>query len=201
MYWIRCYRLRHRPVFGWRSVHPSRCAASGNLNFLEQAIFLVNEIYIFFIYKVWNIHSCIKIAEDFVSPETVAHCFQMTQQFRHLSNLHSNHEDKLQIKNIIYHAMKDSITALARSEDKHFHWYTNGGKTSLSHLQFSIRTVMPSYSLEYDPSAQPRHYFISTEQKIFRLTFAKNYDTKGSEFWQNVLTISFFGKGIISHFG
>lgn len=61
-------------------------------------------------------HSCIKVAEDFVSPETVAHCFQLTQEFRHLSDSHTNHEDKLQIKNIIYHAMKDSIAALAKSK-------------------------------------------------------------------------------------
>ena len=72
------------------------------------------------IYKVRNIHSCIKVAEDFVSPETVAHCFQMTQEFRQLSESHTNHEDKLQIKNIIYHAMKDSIATLARAGNETF---------------------------------------------------------------------------------
>lgn len=51
-----------------------------------------------------------------MSPETVAHCFQLTQEFRHLSDSHTNHEDKLQIKNIIYHAMKDSIAALAHAK-------------------------------------------------------------------------------------
>jgi len=66
--------------------------------------------------QVRNLHSCIKVAEDFVSPETVAHCFQLTQEFRHLSDSHTNHEDKLQIKNIIYHAMKDSIAALAHAK-------------------------------------------------------------------------------------
>ena len=75
---------------------------------------------IFSLFQVRNLHSCIKVAEDFVSPETVAHCFQMTQQFRHLSNLHSNHEDKLQIKNIIYHAMKDSIATRARAGNETF---------------------------------------------------------------------------------
>lgn len=57
------------------------------------------------------------MAEDFVSPETVAHCFQLTQEFRRLSDSHTNHEDKLQIKNIIYHAMKDSIAALAHAKN------------------------------------------------------------------------------------
>ena len=65
-------------------------------------------------------HSCIKVAEDFVSPETVAHCFQLTQEFRDLSDSHTNHEDKLQIKNIIYHAMKDSIAALAHAKNVTF---------------------------------------------------------------------------------
>lgn len=68
-------------------------------------------------HQVRNLHSCIKVAEDFVSPETVAHCFQLTQEFRHLSDSHTNHEDKLQIKNIIYHAMKDSIAALAHAKN------------------------------------------------------------------------------------
>lgn len=53
-----------------------------------------------------------KVAEDFVSPENVSHCFHMTQEFRDLSDKHLNHEDKLQIKNIIYHAVKDSLSVL-----------------------------------------------------------------------------------------
>jgi len=33
-------------------------------------------------------------------------------EFRELSSSHSNHEDKLQIKNIMFHAVKDSISVL-----------------------------------------------------------------------------------------
>lgn len=47
-----------------------------------------------------------------MSPENVSYCFHLTQEFRHLSDTHTNHEDKLQIKNIIYHAMKDSMACL-----------------------------------------------------------------------------------------
>lgn len=47
--------------------------------------------------KVHNLYSCIKVAEDFVSPEHVRHCFRLTQEFRHLSTTHTNHEDKLQV--------------------------------------------------------------------------------------------------------
>ena len=64
-------------------------------------------------HQVRNLHNCIKVAEDFVSPENVSHCFQLTQEFRELSDTHSNHEDKLQIKNIIYHAVKDAVGCLS----------------------------------------------------------------------------------------
>uniref|UniRef100_A0A1B6BYT9 [histone H3]-dimethyl-L-lysine(9) demethylase n=1 Tax=Clastoptera arizonana TaxID=38151 RepID=A0A1B6BYT9_9HEMI len=63
-------------------------------------------------HQVRNLHNCIKVAEDFVSPENVSHCFHLTQEFRELSDTHSNHEDKLQIKNIIYHAVKDALAIL-----------------------------------------------------------------------------------------
>ena len=45
-----------------------------------------------------NIHNCIKVAEDFVSPENLESCFFQTEEFRHLTENHTNHEDKLQIK-------------------------------------------------------------------------------------------------------
>ena len=60
-------------------------------------------------HQVRNLSSCIKVAEDFVSPENVAHCFNLTEEFRQLSGSHENHEDKLQIKNIIYHTIKDAL--------------------------------------------------------------------------------------------
>ncbi|KAK7074250.1 Lysine-specific demethylase 3B [Halocaridina rubra] len=63
-------------------------------------------------HQVRNLHNCVKVAEDFVSPENIAYCFHLTQEFRHLSDTHTNHEDKLQIKNIIYHDMKDSLACL-----------------------------------------------------------------------------------------
>ncbi|XP_054167428.1 lysine-specific demethylase 3B-like [Oppia nitens] len=63
-------------------------------------------------HQVRNLNSCIKVAGDFVSPENVSHCFNLTQEFRQLSDTHTNHEDKLQIKNIIYHAVKDALSVL-----------------------------------------------------------------------------------------
>lgn len=42
----------------------------------------------------------------------------LTEEFRHLSDHHSNHEDKLQIKNILFHAVKDCLTVLERERRK-----------------------------------------------------------------------------------
>lgn len=66
-------------------------------------------------HQVRNLLNCIKVAEDFVSPENVSECFHLTQEFRSLSDTHSNHEDKLQIKNIIYHAVKDALSLLSHA--------------------------------------------------------------------------------------
>lgn len=68
------------------------------------------------VFQVHNLYSCIKVAEDFVSPEHVKHCFWLTQEFRYLSQTHTNHEDKLQVKNVIYHAVKDAVAMLKASE-------------------------------------------------------------------------------------
>ena len=58
------------------------------------------------------LHNCIKIAEDFVSTDNARHSLHLVQKFRHLTEWHTNHEDKLQIKNIIYHAVKCAVTML-----------------------------------------------------------------------------------------
>ena len=63
-----------------------------------------------------NVHNCIKIAEDFVSPENLEWCFYQTEEFRHLSDTHTNHEDKLQIKSILYHAVKECVNLLTQTE-------------------------------------------------------------------------------------
>lgn len=67
-------------------------------------------------HQVRNVHNCIKIAEDFVSPENLEWCFYQTEEFRHLSDTHTNHEDKLQIKNILYHAVKECVNLLTQTE-------------------------------------------------------------------------------------
>lgn len=41
--------------------------------------------------------SCIKVAMDFVSPENVEECFQLTEEFRFLPKTHRAKEDKLEV--------------------------------------------------------------------------------------------------------
>ena len=85
-------------------------------------------------HQVRNLHNCIKIAEDFVSPELANNCLHLTQvettrakkldfqfhfqEFRHLTEHHTNHEDKLQIKNIIFHSVKSAIARLRERAER-----------------------------------------------------------------------------------
>ncbi|XP_051883340.1 probable JmjC domain-containing histone demethylation protein 2C [Pristis pectinata] len=68
--------------------------------------------------QMQSIYSCIQISEDFVSPEHVAQSFHLTHELRHQSKDEINYEDKLQIKNIIYHSVKDAVGALRLHEEK-----------------------------------------------------------------------------------
>ncbi|XP_029465590.1 probable JmjC domain-containing histone demethylation protein 2C isoform X2 [Rhinatrema bivittatum] len=63
------------------------------------------------LYQVQNIHSCIQVTEDFVSPEHLVQSFHLTQDLR-LSKEEINYDDKLQIKNILYHAVKEMVRTL-----------------------------------------------------------------------------------------
>ncbi len=68
-----------------------------------------------------NIFSCIKVAEDFVSPENISHCLHLSHEFRKLTKTHTNNEDKLQNKSVIYHTVKDVITWLNNLATKRYH--------------------------------------------------------------------------------
>ncbi|CAF4709742.1 unnamed protein product, partial [Rotaria magnacalcarata] len=64
---------------------------------------------------VKNLHSCIKIAEDFVSAENLDRCLITTNEFRSLSSTHTNHADILQAKNILYYSTRDALNSLIES--------------------------------------------------------------------------------------
>ncbi|XP_027593088.1 probable JmjC domain-containing histone demethylation protein 2C isoform X4 [Pipra filicauda] len=63
------------------------------------------------LHQVQNFHSCVQVTEDFVSPEHLVQSFHLTQELR-LSKEEINYDDKLQVKNILYHAVKEMVRAL-----------------------------------------------------------------------------------------
>ncbi|KAM8773876.1 putative JmjC domain-containing histone demethylation protein 2C isoform 1-T1 [Rhynchonycteris naso] len=69
------------------------------------------------LHQVQNFHSCIQVTEDFVSPEHLVQSFHLTQELRLLKD-EINYDDKLQVKNILYHAVKEMVRALKVHEDE-----------------------------------------------------------------------------------
>ncbi|EDL97332.1 rCG60835, isoform CRA_b [Rattus norvegicus] len=69
------------------------------------------------LHQVQNFHSCIQVTEDFVSPEHLVQSFHLTQELRLLKE-EINYDDKLQVKNILYHAVKEMVRALKMHEDE-----------------------------------------------------------------------------------
>ncbi|KAJ7853152.1 hypothetical protein B0H14DRAFT_3136940 [Mycena olivaceomarginata] len=55
-------------------------------------------------HQVWNLSDCIKVAIDFVSPENVARCETLTQQFREQNESEAWKEDVLQLRTMMWFA-------------------------------------------------------------------------------------------------
>ena len=65
-----------------------------------------------FDFQMKHILSCISLSSDFVSPENISHSFYLTRQMRYLSEEQIPSEDKIQIKNLIYHSVKNALSAI-----------------------------------------------------------------------------------------
>ncbi|KAK9765609.1 hypothetical protein K7432_005928 [Basidiobolus ranarum] len=63
-------------------------------------------------HQVCNYKSCIKVAMDFVSPENVSRCAELTKEFRLLSQGHRRRQDLLQLESILYHSWLNSESAI-----------------------------------------------------------------------------------------
>ncbi|PIA28769.1 hypothetical protein AQUCO_06700052v1 [Aquilegia coerulea] len=63
-------------------------------------------------HQVRNLKSCLKVAVDFVSPENINECIQLTEEFRSLPQNHSAKEDKLEVKKMILHAIYKAVNDL-----------------------------------------------------------------------------------------
>ena len=61
-------------------------------------------------HQVLNIRSSIKVAEDFVSPEHIGRCLELTEQFRALPRGHPRQEDNLGAKDIMLHAVSHALS-------------------------------------------------------------------------------------------
>ncbi|VDM31655.1 unnamed protein product [Hydatigera taeniaeformis] len=64
------------------------------------------------VHQVRNLANCINVSSDFISPEHVPQCLELTDEFRRLPRNHPSHEDKLQVKNMIYHTVKDALSTI-----------------------------------------------------------------------------------------
>ncbi|KAM0872622.1 hypothetical protein ACQ4PT_038604 [Festuca glaucescens] len=67
-------------------------------------------------HQVRNLKSCMKVALDFVSPENVQQCMRLTEEFRLLPKGHRVNEDKLEIKKIAFHAIKQAIDDITKKD-------------------------------------------------------------------------------------
>jgi len=62
-------------------------------------------------HQVCNLADCIKVAVDFVSPENVARCATLTQEFRNENEVVQWKEDVLQLKAMMLHAWQSCKSA------------------------------------------------------------------------------------------
>lgn len=58
--------------------------------------------------QVQNLHSCVQVINDFVSPEHVSNSFHLTQELRP-SNEEVNYEDKLQVMKALNHVKETRL--------------------------------------------------------------------------------------------
>ncbi|XP_024081835.1 uncharacterized protein LOC106670702 isoform X2 [Cimex lectularius] len=65
-------------------------------------------------HQVRNLRDSIKIACDFFSPENVHSTISLIDEFRNVALGQSGHEDKLQVKNTLFHTAKDCLYVLEK---------------------------------------------------------------------------------------
>lgn len=94
---VYSFRVYQRP--GEAVFIPAGCAHQVGILMLEP--FAVVEL---FFLQVCNLADCIKVAVDFVSPENVQRCEQLTQEFREQNQSNVWKEDVLQLKTMMWFA-------------------------------------------------------------------------------------------------
>lgn len=62
--------------------------------------------------------SCIKVAIDFVSPESLQACFKLAEEFRVLPDDHTAKEDKLGVSALVFLCFNSTLSLSVIEEDK-----------------------------------------------------------------------------------
>ncbi|KAL5707628.1 hypothetical protein ACHQM5_018509 [Ranunculus cassubicifolius] len=65
-------------------------------------------------YQIRNLMSCIEVAIEFVSPESVNECIRLTHEFRELPEPHPERVDKLEVKKMILHTISKAVKVLGK---------------------------------------------------------------------------------------
>ena len=74
-------------------------------------------VFLFFFLQVKHLQSVISLESDFVSPENVSQSFFMYRQSRHLCDSQKQPiVDKLSVKNLIFHSVKNAVATLERNK-------------------------------------------------------------------------------------
>ncbi len=67
-------------------------------------------------FQAIHIQSSISVSVDFVSPENVSHTYRLTKHARLLPQVKELPEDRLQVKNLIFHSVKDALAVLQNKQ-------------------------------------------------------------------------------------
>ena len=63
-----------------------------------------------------HLESCVSVNVDFASPESLPRMFHLVQSMRSMPPSQELSEDKLQIKNIVFHAVKSALAVLGKKK-------------------------------------------------------------------------------------
>ena len=110
-------RLRAEGVRGWRFVQR-----------VGDAVFIPAGCP----HQVLNLRSSIKVAKDFISPEHLDACLQLTADFRGLPRGHQFKEDRLSTKSVVLHSVARAVSVLTTSRSSGEHGSTSPAPTSPS---------------------------------------------------------------------
>ena len=72
---------------------------------------------LFPLFQVKHLESCVSVNVDFASPESLPRMFHLVQAMRAMPSSQELSEDKLQIKNIVFHAVKSALAVLEKKKE------------------------------------------------------------------------------------